>query len=65
MPRPAATTPKSRSLEVSRGVVAEIVRAAGADTTDFIDMAVEAFRRDTNLEGAVLVAGGVTYEQSP
>ncbi len=45
-------------------VIAEVVRAAGADTTDFIDMAIETFHRETgNEKPALIVAGGFSTDQ--
>jgi hypothetical protein len=43
-------------------VIAEVAGAAGADTSDFIDMAVEKYRRETNLEGPALIAGGLATD---
>lgn len=45
-------------------VIAEVVRAAGADTTDFIDMAIETFHRETgNERPALIVSGGFSTDQ--
>ena len=42
-------------------VIAEVVRQSGADASDFVDTAIEAFRRETKLEGPALIAGGLEY----
>ncbi len=45
-------------------VIAEVVRAASADTTDFIDMAVETFHRETcNEKPALIVSGSFSTER--
>lgn len=45
-------------------LIAEVVRAAGADTTDFIDTAIETFHREAGSEKpALLVAGGFATEE--
>lgn len=40
-------------------LVNDVVRAPGADVSDFIDLAVEASKRRRNISGPVLVAGGI------
>jgi len=40
-------------------LISDVVRAAGADVSDFIDVAVEAAKRRRNISGPVLVAGGI------
>jgi hypothetical protein len=40
-------------------VVDDVIRASGADTTDFINMAVESSKRRRNITGPALVAGGI------
>lgn len=39
-------------------IVADVVRAPGSDTADFIDIAVEKWKRDKNTAKPALVAGG-------
>lgn len=40
-------------------LVADVIRALGAETTDFIDLAVESSKRRRNVTGPALVAGGI------
>ncbi|WP_057460784.1 hypothetical protein [Pseudovibrio sp. POLY-S9] len=40
------------------GVVDEIIRAPGADISDFVDLSVETFKYRKSISGAVLIAGG-------
>lgn len=45
-------------------VIAEVVMATSANTTDFINMAVETFHRDTgNEKPAFIVSGGFSTNQ--
>ncbi|VVS98081.1 hypothetical protein [Rhizobium sp. EC-SD404] len=40
-------------------VVDDVIRAPGADTSDFLDLAVESSKRRRNINGPALVAGGI------
>lgn len=40
------------------GVVDEVIRAPGADISDFVDLSVEAFKRRKGILGPVLISGG-------
>lgn len=40
-------------------VVDDVIRAPGADTSDFLDLAVESSKRRRNITGPALVAGGI------
>lgn len=45
-------------------VLEEVIRLRGADTSDFIELAVEATRRRRNIIGPILVAGGIERWES-
>jgi hypothetical protein len=45
-------------------VVDDVIRASGADTSDFLDLAVESSKRRRNITGPVLVAGGIAPAQT-
>ncbi|MBO0134081.1 hypothetical protein [Agrobacterium burrii] len=45
-------------------VVDDVIRPPGADTTDFLDLAVEASKRRRNIIGPALVAGGIVPAKS-
>lgn len=40
------------------GVVDDVIRAPGADISDFVDLSVEAFKRRKGITGPVLISGG-------
>ncbi|MCA0418587.1 MAG: hypothetical protein LCH80_07685 [Proteobacteria bacterium] len=61
VPMVAATRDEKevRILGGQPSLIDDVIRSPGADTSDFIDLAVEAAKRRRNITGPVLVAGGI------